>query len=823
MSTSNWGSGSRVLARRDEAAIATEDWSARAAARFPSAQPEDVGDAFVAQGTGLLVVCLLAALAVATFIAATPWLRAYQVARAPLIMALAAVLPVAISGALSRALRLPALLSYAGSFAGLVVMLGFTNGFDFSAVWDGLVHVPAQLLTETLPLSGPAYLLTAPVVVTWLAGAIAAELSVRCVRPSATAALVPVLCFVFAFVFTTSAPAGNSVAEAAALLGELMLWALARHAILERQRALVEARGEGSQSRHSASVGWAAAGAAMAVLLAAALTLAVPGALSFAGKPKTVSRATPVNSSVVVDPVDALASVRNSDPTAPPTTLFVVNVSQPWSGYLPVAELDNYNGDSWSFSTTFQPTGGRVPTSGPAANVTGEDVVQRFTLLRSFGLPFLPAQDRPVQVSGLAVDADATTGMLAASPTLPATYAVMSQVPPGTLSQISPAMAIASGSGVPGGDSPAYTTLPAGSDKDVEVGVRFSSTLTGRGATPSLAFLQTLAADLRDHERRVSPPTTTGKEVNAAALAGTSLAQVMNAVTVDRAATPEQFATFYAVVARYLGVPARVVTGFRAPAASSLKTLPAGDYKLTNRDAWAWVEIPVEGLGWVTVDPTPIGTTTAPSPPPEQVRATPPVPSKQATALPNNRSAHAIANPSKAPHSRPVHVNWALVLGVGLPGAVILAILVGALLVPAVRRRLRRVARHQPADPSLLAAGAWLELLDGLSRLGLDVSPSATSNEVADQVAGRFGDAFGPPARFIGSAADQALYSTAWPLEDSRARSAWDSQRQLYKAMRRTVGFEAATQALLRVGNAPARPSQKNPYPSLTDDSGGQR
>ena len=43
----------------------------------------------------------------------------------------------------------------------------------------------------------------------------------------------------------------------------------------------------------------------------------------------------------------------------------------------------------------------------------------------------------------------------------------------------------------------------------------------------------------------------------------------MNAVTVDRAATPEQFATFFAVVARYLGVPVRVATGFRAPAAVS--------------------------------------------------------------------------------------------------------------------------------------------------------------------------------------------------------------------------------------------------------------
>lgn len=823
MSSGDWGTGSRVLARRVEPRVPAEEWAISASARFPNARVEDVSADFVAQGTGLLVVCLLAAIAVATFIAATPWLRAYQVARAPLILALAALLPVAIAGALSGALRLPALISYGGSFAGLVVMLGVTNNFDFSAVWNGVVHVPAQLLTETLPLSGPAHLLTAPVVLTWLCGAISAELSVRPVHPSATAALVPVLCFSFAFVLTTSAPAGNSVAEAAALLGELMLWALARHAILERQRALVQAKADGSHSGRSGSVAWAATGAALAVLLAAALTLAVPGALSVSGKPKAVSRATPVQSNVVVDPVDALASLRTTDPGAPPKTLFDVQVLEPWSGYLPVAALDDYDGASWSFTATFQPTGGRVPATGEDAHVAGEDLEQRYTLVRSFGLPFLPAEDRPVQVSGLPVDADATTGMLAASPALPATYTVISEVPPGTLGQISPSSPIASGPGVPGGDSAAYTALPAGSNKDVAAGVHFSATLTGREAVPSLAFLQSLAQDLRVHERRISPLTTTGKKVSSDPLAGTSLAQVMNGVTVDRAATPEEFATFYAVVARYLGVPARVVTGFRVPETHPVKQLPAGGYKLTNRDAWTWVEIPVAGLGWVIVDPTPTATTTAASPPPEQVRATPPTVPKQATALPGNSAAHAIAKPTKVPDHQAVHVNWLLVFGIGLPAAVILVVLVGGLVVPAVRRRLRRVARHQPADPSLLATGAWLEFLDGLSRLGVEVSPAATSSEVADQVVGRFGDDFGAPTRFVGAAADQALYSTVWPLEDARARTAWDSQRHLYKAMRRTVGFEAAAQALLRVGNAPVRPSQPSPHVREHSASGRSR
>jgi len=56
------------------------------------------------------------------------------------------------------------LLSYAVSGTGLLALLALSNGFFFHGIWDGLVHVPAQLLTETLPLSGGSSLLAAPIV-----------------------------------------------------------------------------------------------------------------------------------------------------------------------------------------------------------------------------------------------------------------------------------------------------------------------------------------------------------------------------------------------------------------------------------------------------------------------------------------------------------------------------------------------------------------------------------------------------------------------------------------------------------------------------------
>jgi hypothetical protein len=260
-------------------------------------------------------------------------------------------------------------------------------------------------------------------------------------------------------------------------------------------------------------------------------------------------------------------------------------------------------------------------------------------------------------------------------------------------------------------------------------------------------------------------------------------------------------------VARYLGVPVRVVTGFRVPAAAtSPGPIAAGQYQLTNRDAWTWDEVPVLGEGWVVVEPTPVLTTADAVAPPEQVTATHKAKPKQATALPGKGAAHAIAKPVSVKLKHVVHVDWLALFALGVPALAIAALLLGLLALPALRRRLRRLARHRAHDPALLTAGAWLELIDGLFRLGLDVDPSATGHDVADEVASRFGDDFGPPAVVLAGLADQALYSTQWPVDEAGAHLAWDTQRQLYRDLRSSVGQRDRARALALVGTTPARP-----------------
>ena len=62
-----------------------------------------------------------------------------------------------------------------------------------------------------------------------------------------------------------------------------------------------------------------------------------------------------------------------------------------------------------------------------------------------------------------------------------------------------------------------------------------------------------------------------------------------------------QFATTMAVMARLVGLPARVVTGYMPGSYSSL----TGAHAVRLQDAHAWVEIRFRRYGWVPFDPTP--------------------------------------------------------------------------------------------------------------------------------------------------------------------------------------------------------------------------
>lgn len=70
----------------------------------------------------------------------------------------------------------------------------------------------------------------------------------------------------------------------------------------------------------------------------------------------------------------------------------------------------------------------------------------------------------------------------------------------------------------------------------------------------------------------------------------------------------EYFASSMAVMLRTLGIPSRVVNGFRSDEFNDI----TGNYVIRAKNAHAWVEAYFPGYGWVTFDPTPGGAVGSP-------------------------------------------------------------------------------------------------------------------------------------------------------------------------------------------------------------------
>jgi transglutaminase-like putative cysteine protease len=70
----------------------------------------------------------------------------------------------------------------------------------------------------------------------------------------------------------------------------------------------------------------------------------------------------------------------------------------------------------------------------------------------------------------------------------------------------------------------------------------------------------------------------------------------------------EYFASSMAVMLRTLGIPSRVVNGFRSDEFNDI----TGSYVVRAKDAHSWVEAYFPGYGWQTFDPTPAGNTGTP-------------------------------------------------------------------------------------------------------------------------------------------------------------------------------------------------------------------
>ncbi|HET9690267.1 MAG TPA: transglutaminase-like domain-containing protein [Acidimicrobiales bacterium] len=742
-----------------------------------------------------------AAVTVAVWLSGLPWLRAVHAPGASVALAAAAVVPVAAAALMGR-LGVPAAAAVVAHTALVVSELAVFAGPDPVALGRSLTREPADLLVETLPLTGARSLLAVPLVITAITAVVAGETDAR-LRRSGIALAAPMLGLAGVWAMTSGAgPLATLVPTA--LVGAVALGAAARAATVPgggwRGAAATAAPGtaepvsggRGPLRRVSAVVAASAAATA-----AAGVT--VPAALGH--RPTaTLHRSPPAVTPTITDPVDATATQRAAaEAGASSPALLRVTTDGPSSGYLATSIVDRYDGAAWSFTARFTPTGGAVPDPAAPPLASGADrvVTQVVRVVGPLPTGPLPALDRPVAVRGASVDADPGTGMVLAAAGRPAAYAVTSRAPTVSLAGLPAADGLVQlPTGAPG------VALPAGAAPDVAAVVRSLATATGAAPTATVGWLQAVAAVFARLDRRaaLTPP---GGVSGASSASGTTLASVIDATTVTRVATPEQFATLVAVVARSLGVPARVATGYRLPGAGGPRPVPAGSALVDARDAWTWAEVPVSGVGWVPVDVTPATTSSASPPPPLPASGTPPstggAPHPLAVPKATPRSGHALAPPVAVARPRPdrglAPLEVAAVVAAGSLAGLVVAATAAVGLVAAARRARRR--RRRSGDPRRRAIGAWLEVLDVLARAGLRPRRSATAAEVAVEVAAAFGAPVARPVGVVGALAEQAVYSSA-ALGPAAADRAWAAQSDAVDALADALDRRARLVGLVR-------------------------
>ncbi|MGQ0630209.1 MAG: transglutaminaseTgpA domain-containing protein [Sporichthyaceae bacterium] len=234
---------------------------------------------------------------------------------------------------------------------------------------------------------------------------------------------------------------------------------------------------------------------------------------------------------------------------------------------------------------------------------------------------------------------------------------------------------------------------------------------------------------------------------------GTGTNAILNFLD-DRRGYCEQFASTMAVMARHLGIPARVNVGFTPGdlADDGLSRV------ISAHDAHAWPELWMQGVGWTRFEPTPGSATSNPSVPDwlapadaqeepdggqseenEEPRNGEEEPTPDGAENPgeqteDNESGEVLPAPSdpgagEDASSSPWYEQWTTLAAYLLVFALLAA--APGLCRVLIRRRRWQVVARAGADPVLATETAWTELRDCVADLGLPWPVSRTPRQTA--------------------------------------------------------------------------------------------
>lgn len=557
-----------------------------------------------------------------------------------------------------------------------------------SGLWDAVPSVLRgtangwTVLTQvTLPAPEQPRLLALPFVLTWIAATVSAATVLRSGR--AVVPAIPALALFAAAVAITVPGQGSDTVPAAGLATTVLILFVVRDR---------PGRGPRAAARRLAVA------TAYAVVLTVAACFATSALAAHTGRapadPRRLER-TYFASDAQYDLLQQLAAWQ-SGPNVP---LFTVRTDDP--GYLSLAVLDRFDGDIWTSDARFTLAGGAIPAAAGQA-VPPSVSLEQFTIQGLTGY-YLPEANRPTRLRGadLAVDLDSGTVASTAGLSPGLSYSVVS----------APAPADGSApSRTPSAEAVAATVAEPVPLAQVPTPIRrLVATATAAAHDPQnpysvLRYLQTYL------------PAHYG--IDPGAPGGTAAADLDEVLTGSQHADPGQLAAIFALAARALGLPSRLVVGFQPPADTS--ATGSTEVTVTANEATAWPEVEFAGVGWVPFHLTGHRVEAADNPPLVKVTSTPitqpskPVPSPAFSVLPP------LHVPSSAPGISGFFITAWTALGV------LVVYLLCVLGLPGLLRRYRRKRGSRERQ----VVQAWLDVLDTVRLSGREVPASATTRGI---------------------------------------------------------------------------------------------
>jgi transglutaminase-like putative cysteine protease len=451
--------------------------------------------------------------------------------------------------------------------------------------------------------------------------------------------------------------------------------------------------------------------------------------------------------------------------------LFTVQSDQ--RSYWRLTALDQFDGNIWSSSGSYERASGSLPKRVP--NDVDTVVAQQTFTITELDTIWLPAafEPRSINAGNTSVRYEPDSATLIVGSNVPnsngRSYTVQSALP-----VFDPNQLAASSAPVPGAIEDVDTRLPPTVDPRVhEEALRVTAGKTTQ-YDKALA-LQNYFRDNFTYDLNVP--------------AGQSDDAIVDFLFHTRRGYCEQFAGTFAVMARSIGLPTRVAVGFTPGEEDPSKP---GTYHVKGLHAHAWPEVYLAGQGWVLFEPTPSrgapgaqqythvaeqqatgggGATSVPQ------TSSPATASTVGTTRPREQDANDAGANEGDLQGGPRPSFWSVdrfggraLIGLGVLVVIGLLYAIAVPLAYALYRRRRRRAAKQPGEQVRLA---WQESVEAAQLLGVSPASAETATEFGRRARRTLGtEGFLPLADLVTAAdyspegVDEAEAETALELSD---------------------------------------------------------